>query len=161
MHVTNKKKRGLYMKEFFTIEDLSTMTMLSTRTLRNYITQGFLDGEKIDGAWRFTTEDIETFLNEDFVNQSIQSKKNSIIFNYMSNDVKNENSVCSIYDYTNIQNDEAENICKRMIELVNSNQYGKVTFSYSFNGKKKIVRIILTGAITKVNALINDFNTLP
>jgi DNA-binding transcriptional MerR regulator len=49
------------MKEFFTIDDLSTITMLSTRTLRNYITQGFLDGEKIDGAWRFTSEDIETF----------------------------------------------------------------------------------------------------
>lgn len=148
------------MKEFFTIDDLSTMTMLSTRTLRNYITQGFLDGEKIDGVWRFTTEDIETFLKEDFVNQSIQSKKNGIVFNYMSNDVKNESSVCSIYDFANIENDEAENICKRMIELVNSNQYGKVTFSYSFNGKKKMVRIILTGTIIKIHTLMNDFNTL-
>ena len=148
------------MKEFFTIEDLATMTMLSTRTLRNYITQGFLEGEKIDGAWRFTTEDIESFFNEDFVKQSIQSKKNGIIYDYISNEVKNENSVCSIYDYTNIEKDEAENICKRMIELVNSNQYGKVTFSYSFNNKKKIVRIILTGAISNMNALINDFNNL-
>jgi hypothetical protein len=94
------------------------------------------------------------------VNQSIQGKKNGIIFNYMSNDVKIENSVCSIYDYINIEKDEAESICKKMIELVNSNQYGKVIFSYSFNGKKKIVRIILTGAIIKIDALMNDFNSL-
>jgi hypothetical protein len=136
------------------------MTMLSTRTLRNYITQGLLSGEKDGGAWRFTTEDIETFLNEDFVSQSIQSKKNGIIFSYMSSDVKNENSVCSIYDYANIEKDEAEHICKRMIELVNSDQYGKVTFSYSYSGKEKIVRIILTGTITKINTLMNDFYAL-
>ena len=75
-------------------------------------------------------------------------------------DVKSENSVCSIYDYTNIENDEAESICKKMIELVNSNQYGKVMFSYSFDGKKKIARIILTGTTIKINALMSDFNSL-
>lgn len=73
------------MKEYFTINDLSTMTMLSTRTIRNYITQGFLNGEKIEGVWRFTTEDIDTFLQENYVNQSIQSKRNGIVFNYMCN----------------------------------------------------------------------------
>jgi hypothetical protein len=149
-----------YMKELFTIEDLSIMTMLSTRTLRNYIAQGFLCGEKVEGAWRFTAEDLETFFKEDFVNQSIQSKKNGIVYNYLSNDAKEENSVCSIYDYTNIERDEAEIICKRMVGLVNSNQYGKVMFSYSFNDKKKRVRIILTGAIMKICTLMNDFNTL-
>lgn len=148
------------MKELFTIEDLSIMTMLSTRTLRNYIAQGFLYGKKIEGAWRFTAEDVETFFKEVFVNQSIQSKKNGIVFNYMSNDAIEENSVCSIYDYTNIERDEAETICKRMMGLVNSNQYGKVMFSYSFNDKRKRVRIILTGAIMNICTLMNDFNAL-
>jgi len=77
----------------------------------------------------------------------------------MCNDVKIENSVCSIYDYANIRCDEAENICKRMLELVNSNQYGKVTFSYSYNKKKNMVRIILTGTVTQITNLMNDFNS--
>ncbi|QHQ63130.1 hypothetical protein Ana3638_22075 [Anaerocolumna sedimenticola] len=148
------------MKEYFTIDDLSVMTMLSTRTLRNYIIQGFLSGEKVDGVWRFTANDIEKFLKVDFVNQSVQSKKNGIVFYYLSNEVKNENSVCSIYDYSDVENEEAENICNRMIELVNSNQYGKVTFSYSYNGKKKMVRIILIGTIIKIHTLMNDFINL-
>ncbi|WMJ87195.1 helix-turn-helix domain-containing protein [Anaerocolumna sp. MB42-C2] len=148
------------MKEFFTIDDLSVMTMLSTRTIRNYITKDFLSGKKIDGVWRFTADDIDKFFKVDFVNQSVQSKKYGIVFNYLSNEVKNENSVCSIYDYSNVDNDKAENICNRMIELVNSNQYGKVTFSYSYNGKKKIVRILLTGTIMDIHTLMNDFINL-
>lgn len=147
------------MKEYFTIDDLSTMTMISTRTLRNYITQGFLDGEKVDGAWRFTAEDIETFLEEDFVKQSLQSKRNSIVFKYMS-DVKKADSVCSIYDYVNIESKEAEDISKRLIDLVNSSQYGSVTFSYHYSGKKKSARIILLGTIINMNALMKEFYAL-
>lgn len=147
------------MKELYTIEDLSVMTMMSTRTLRNYIAQGFLDGEKMDGAWRFTNEDIETFLNEDFVKQSIQSKKNGIVFNYMT-DTKSENSVCVIYDYVNINKEEAENNCEIMVELVNSNQYGKIMFSFSFEGKNNSARIILTGTTRNINALMTKFNSM-
>lgn len=148
------------MKEFFTIDDLATMTMLSTRTLRNYIKLGFFDGEKIDGVWKFTAEDIEKFLKNDFINQSIQSKKNSIVYEYMADDIKKENSVCSIYDYSNIGIEEAEKIRNKMIELINSNQYGNVKFSYTYKQKTKMVRVILTGTTIGICTLMNNFREI-
>ena len=126
------------MKEFFTIDDLSTITMLSARTLRNYIAQGFLAGEKINGAWRFTSEDIEALLNEDFVRQSVQSKNNGIVYDYLLNEAKDESSICSIYDYTDMDPNEAEIICNRMLYLINTNNYGTIKFSYSYKKKKKL-----------------------
>ena len=53
------------------------------------------------------------FLTRRLCESEYPEPKISIIFNYISNDAKNENSVCSIYDYTNIENDETENICNR------------------------------------------------
>ncbi|MDF2821117.1 MAG: transcriptional regulator, MerR family [Clostridiales bacterium] len=146
------------MKEFFTIDDLATMTMLSTRTLRNYIKQGFFDGEKIDGVWKFTTEDIDRILKNDFINQSIQSKKNGIVYEYMANDIKLVNTVCSIYDYNNIGNEEAKRMCSIIMDLINTNQYDSLKFSYSYNQKTKMVRIILTGTTNGIYNLMNTFS---
>ena len=43
------------MKELLTIEDLAKMTGLSERTIRNYLADGQLEGEKADGAWRLSS----------------------------------------------------------------------------------------------------------
>jgi hypothetical protein len=155
-----KKKRGFIMKDYFTIDDLATMTMLSTRTLRNYIKLGFLEGEKPDGIWKFTEEEIGAFLKNDFVRQSIQSKKNGIVFDFMANDVKQDDMVCSIYDYNEVDQEEADKICTNMLGLVNSNQYGNLRFSFEYNDKKKMVRVILTGSTNGIHSLMNQYVTM-
>ena len=43
--------------ENYTINDIAMMTGLTTRTIRNYIKLGILNGEKEDGVWRFSAED--------------------------------------------------------------------------------------------------------
>lgn len=131
------------MKEFYNIEEVAVMTMLSTRTIRNYIKQGFLDGEKIEGVWQFTAEDIEAFFKNDYVRQSIQTKKNAMVYDYMIDNTKAKASVCSIYDYPVADGKEAEAIYKKLEERINSNEYGSLKFSYEYH--KKMVRIILVG----------------
>lgn len=42
------------MNEFYTINDIATMTGLTTRTVRNYMKLGLLEGEKVDGVWQIT-----------------------------------------------------------------------------------------------------------
>lgn len=148
------------MKEYYTIDELATMTMLTTRTLRNYISQGLLKGNKVDGAWRFSAEDIDSFFNEESIIQSIQSKKNGMIYDYLLNDTKIDNMVCSLYDYANLKPDDAEKIYEKTVTLVNSNKYGNIRFSYSYNGKKKIARIILIGNIIEIHNLMTEFLSL-
>lgn len=145
------------MKEYYTIDDISMMTMLSTRTLRNYIKSGFLQGDKIDGTWQFTAEDIDTFFQHNYVKQSTQTKRNGIVFDFMSNDTKRENKVCSIYDYVIQDRKEAEEICNKLVVLINTNQYGNIIFSYQFQETKKLVRIIISGSTNNVADLMRDY----
>ena len=54
------------MEEFeklFTVEDIAQMTSLTSRTIRNYLKNGTLQGNKIGGQWRFTMDNIRQLFN--------------------------------------------------------------------------------------------------
>ncbi len=142
------------MKELYTIDDIATMTMLSTRTIRNYIKQGFLNGEKIDGVWQFTLDKIDEFMKNDFVKQSIKTKRNGLVYDYILNDNKTKNSVCSIYDYPIASSFDAKNLCNNIINKINSNEYEEIKFSYTY--EKNMVRIILIGDPEQLTRLMSN-----
>ena len=58
------------MEKTYTMQDVATMTGLTTRTLRTYQQQGFLRGEKENGVWRFTDEALEGFFRNPAVLQN-------------------------------------------------------------------------------------------
>ena len=86
------------MKEDFSINDLAMITGLSTRTIRTYITTGFLSGEKIDGAWVFTHEQVLAFIENKAVQPSIKAKKNAIVFDFLGTKPYNNDKMCTILD---------------------------------------------------------------
>lgn len=132
-------------KEYYTITDIAEMTGLSTRTIRNYIKNGLLSGNKKDRTWIFNENQISQFFLEPFVRQSIQIKNDSIVHDYMINTQKKVNSVCSIFDYVIENNEDAMLLCKKIIEHINSKQYGEIKFSFQYDDKSKIARVIITG----------------
>lgn len=46
------------MEKYYTLNEVAMMTGLTTRTLRNYLKMNVLKGEKLDGIWNFTEEEI-------------------------------------------------------------------------------------------------------
>ena len=46
------------MKEFYSINELAVITGFTTRSLRNFIQMEFLKGDKVNGEWQFSTEQI-------------------------------------------------------------------------------------------------------
>ena len=71
------------MKETYTIEDVAAMSRLSTRTIRNYMSMGLLEGEKTDGVWQFTAEQFSAFLRQDMVRQSVRAKANGMVYDFL------------------------------------------------------------------------------
>ena len=140
------------MKTIYSIDDISKMTMLSTRTIRNYIKLGLLNGSKTKGYWQFTSDDISKFMNNDYVTQSLNTKRNSLIYDYILNDCKSINSVCSIYDYPVENNVEAKSLYNKILKKINSNEYNNLKFSYNYSNN--MVRIILIGDPNEINELI-------
>ena len=73
----------------YTLKDLSVITGLTDRTLRTYIKMGILQGEKTDGVWSFSDEHIQMFFENNFARSAMQSKRNSLVFDFLADQKKN------------------------------------------------------------------------
>ena len=87
------------MKEQYSINELAMITSLTTRTLRNHLRQGTLTGEKVDGAWVFTPEDVDAFMALPAVRKSIQANHNAVVFDFLADNLKPQNRACVILDF--------------------------------------------------------------
>lgn len=150
-------------KDYYSIIDIATMTGLSTRTIRTYLKNGLLSGTKKDGAWLFTEEDIGRCLSEPFVKESIRIKSDSLVRDFVDIKEKSVNSACSIFDYIVNSNEEAELLCDKIIEQINSKheclgtsrEYGDIKFSFKYDNNINMARIILIGPTKLVMEMIN------
>ena len=77
-------------EELYLISHITLITGLSDRTIRNYIASGILKGEKINGIWHFTPEEVDAFIKNPAVRPSIIAKNNSVVYDFMLNDSKKE-----------------------------------------------------------------------
>ena len=73
---------------YYLINHLVLSTGLTDRTIRNYISNGILQGEKINGLWHFTPEQVEAFICHPAVRPSILAKQNSAIYDFLLDDKK-------------------------------------------------------------------------
>ena len=125
----------------YSLNDVAMITGLTTRTLRNYLKLNLLSGEKIDGNWSFTPEELDAFMSDPAVKQAIKAKCNAIVYDFLSNPVKKGNRVCTIMDFP-VSAEEATEAADFFCDLVNKNG-SDITFT--FNMEKRFARFILSG----------------
>lgn len=82
------------IKGNYSITDIALMTGLSDRTIRTYIKKGLLKGEKSDGIWLFSEEDLNRFFNENYIKESIKIKNHALINDFVFNNKKKDPSIC-------------------------------------------------------------------
>lgn len=136
------------MKEFYTVEDIAAMTGLSTRTVRSYLASGQLEGEKCDGAWRFTAEQFGEFLGQDMVRQSVRAKGNGKIYDFLLTRRK-ESAACLIWDWPAEGGEEEERLRERLMAAVNELELG---CAYRF--EEGCARAVLTGTPEALGKLL-------
>lgn len=133
------------MKEFCTIEDIAVMTGLTTRTIRSYLANGQLDGEKIDGVWQFTAEQFSAFLAQDMVRQSVRAKENGKIYDFLLTDQRRESSACLIWDWPVETEEEEQALRERLMERIN-----RLGLECSYHHERKLSRVILLGSPNQI-----------
>ena len=139
-------------ENLYLISHLTLITGLSDRTIRNYIASGILKGEKINGIWHFTPEEVDAFIKNPAVRPSIVAKNNSVVYDFMLNDSKKEEETCVILDLPKCDIKEtAEFFCYG----ISNGDYKDINFS--FDGNYKTPRIILRGKPSDVFGLIGDY----
>ena len=143
------------MEQKYTINQVAAMTGLSTRTIRNYLKSGLIAGEKIEGIWLFSAEDFENMLNNPAIKPSIKAKSNAVVFDFIADDRKKRNKICTILDLY-ADDEEAEEISRFFCDTINNN-YSTADLTFKFEKYDRNVRVILSGSEEIVADLINKY----
>lgn len=137
---------------YYLVNHLVLITGLSDRTIRNYIASGILQGEKINGLWHFTPEQVECFICHPAVRPSILAKYNASVYDFLLESRKTTCETCIILDLPGKSKKEiAEYFCYR----ISNEDYRNVYFS--FDGVASVPRIILKGDAAEVLQLVNGY----
>ena len=140
------------MDRTYDLNELAMMSGLTTRTLRNYLNMGLLEGNKVNGVWQFTVEDIERFFAEPFVKEGMRSKRSSVVFDFLADRKKKDARTCVILDRP-ASVGEGSNLsaffCKQM-ETARD-----VQFNYLWDNGH--IRVILSGAEKEVGRILQAY----
>ena len=130
----------------YNLNEVAMITGLTTRTLRNYLKLDLLKGEKIDGNWSFTDEELEAFLSNPVAKQAIKAKRNAVVYDFLSDPFKKGNLICTILDLP-VSDAEAMETANFFCDLINKNG-SDIDFRY--NNEKGFARFILSGSEDQV-----------
>ena len=140
------------MNEFeklYTVEDIAKMTSLTSRTIRNYLKDGSLQGQKIGGQWRFTMENIKQLFNNSIFLNDISRKNRQRVLNFISGsniDIQGKIQVCTIVDCYCESPKAGNQIYEKLVTVINTKDDGiPAKFDYEFIEKQNKARFTLFG----------------
>ncbi len=136
------------MTETYTIQDIAGMTGLNERTIRSYLADGLLKGEKTDGAWRFTAEHFGDFLRQDMVRASVQAKANAVVYDFLITDRRKESAACLILDQPSAEGQEPG------LREALSEQINRLELRWAYRYQDGMARSILSGPPAALGELL-------
>ena len=143
------------MQDMYTINHVALMSGLSSRTIRNYMKMGFIEGEMINGVWHFSAEAVGDFFANPNAAPAIKAKRNALIFDFLADDDKQQDEMCTVIDQR-VNLEEANAISEFFCDAINRAWSGVIRFGFSFNGNQ--ARIILTGPEDAVQQLLAAYD---
>lgn len=142
------------MQEMYTINHVALMSGLSSRTIRNYMKMGFIEGEMINGVWHFSAEAVGDFFENANVAPAIRAKRNALIFDFLADDYKQQDEMCAVLD-ERATLEEANAMSEFFCDAINREWQGSIRFGFTFNGNR--ARVILTGPEDAVQMLLDGY----
>lgn len=134
------------------IHALALMTGLTERTIRTHLAAGLLVGEKTEGQWRFSDEQVYAYLQHPAVRPSILAKNHAIVYDFLADSRKQERMLCTVYDIpSGLEREIAQFFCSR----ISRGTYQDIRFT--FDGFGAVSRIILSGRPKDVLQLLADW----
>lgn len=142
----NRRENG------YALSQIAQFTGLSDRTIRNYITAGILRGEKKDGRWYFSPEQVDDFVSHPAVRPSILAKNNGIVYDFLLDNKKTKQEICIILD---VLCADKERLSDYFCDSINQGEFESIRFS--FDGVMEHTRVILSGNAQEVLCLVNAY----
>lgn len=132
----------------YSIDEVSMMSGLTTRTIRNYLKDGLVHASKENGKWVFTMDEFTDMLSSSYVSAAIKAKNSAPIFDFLADEKKKNNSVCMVIDRI-LSEEETEAFISKVCSL--QAKAGDVDMRLKKKGDN--TRIILTGHESAVKSM--------
>lgn len=139
---------------YYVLGHLVQFTGLTDRTLRNYLASGILEGEKIEGIWHFTPEQVERFVRHPAVRPSILAKNNALVYDFLLDAHKTSQETCVILD---VPGGDKEALAQLFCYRINNGDFRNIRFSYD-GVLTDVPRVILKGNAEEVLRLLNAYH---
>lgn len=138
-------------EKLYTVEDIANMTGLTSRTIRNYLKDGSLEGKKIGGQWRFTMKNIEKLFNNGTVTKDINDNHKQQVLDFIdgvNTDMRGEIQVCTIVDCYCDDKHKAKELSDKLMTIINENgeeTKGGARYTYDYIEEEGKARVTLFG----------------
>jgi len=149
------------MNEFeklYTVEDIAQMTMLTTRTIRNYLKDGLLTGRKVGGQWRFTSMDIEGLFENSSFEADISNSRKQEVLDFMdgiNTDIDGDIQICTIVDYYCSDTAMAKELSDSFTDIIsNQTLTTRHKYYYEYIEKEQKARYTFMGSPSFIKAAV-------
>ena len=137
---------------YYCIGHIVQFTGLTDRTIRNYISNGILQGEKINGLWHFTQEQVDAFQRHPAVRPSITAKSNGLVYDFLLNPSREDHRCCMVLD---LPGADKRSLTEFFCYAISREDLHN--FQFSFDGLDKTPRVIIRGDTREVLCLVNGY----
>ena len=129
----------------YTVEDIAKMTGFTSRTIRNYLKNGTLQGQKIGGQWRFTMENIKRLFDSGNFSGDFSRKNKQQVLNFINGVnpvIQGKTRVCAVIDRYCENQKQGHQVYEKLVEVINSREDGAppVKCDFEFMGKENKAR---------------------
>ncbi len=122
------------MKDFYTPKDVAGILNTHEKTVRKYLRDGVIEGQKLDGNWKISKDVLMSYMDKIQASASTADSDSNV-----GGGVKLSLNVEIDVKHTK----EGHKLAKRLMDIIQENDYSSCDFHY--NCDKKVARYFLTG----------------
>ena len=137
-------------EKLYTVADVAQVTGMTSRTIRNYLKDGTLTGQKIGVQWRFTEDEIKKLFSRQMPGQSSPSQ---IVRGFLGEQDRTAPSFCALLDLPGVSELEGLELYR---DLQEKRGEGIQSMSYEYHDEGQLFRVAVSGNTEAVMDLLEQ-----
>lgn len=137
-------------EKLYTVADVAQVTGMTSRTIRNYLKDGTLTGQKIGVQWRFTEDEIKKLFSRQAPGQSSPAQ---VVKGFLGEQERQKAAFCALLDFPGVTELEGMELYQKLQE---ERGEGISSMSYEYHDEGQLLRIAVSGDTGAVMDLLEQ-----
>ncbi len=137
-------------EKLYTVADVARVTGMTSRTIRNYLKDGTLTGQKIGVQWRFTEDEVKKLFSRQ---QPGNSSPTQIVRSYLGTLQRETAAFCALLDLPGVTQMQGMTVYTQLEQCCGT---GIASISYEYHEESRLFRIAVSGELWAVTDLLEQ-----